>query len=233
MKNIMARGGIEFVAVLLGITGGLWSEKQSEINKTLEQERTALIAIKESLVADSSSITGIIRSIDSEQESTKLFLSHISKDTSLSSEKLNSAVWDLMYFNYLPQDRSVYESQIQNAGKKIIQIDSVSQAISSVYDYIYKHLDKVFMMQYEVMSVPTQKAYINAGGYLDSDKFSMTKSLNFNQELMFEKVLSNKQFISQIVIHYDTNFFIGREYNRALRYVRRAINYIDDYIKKA
>ncbi len=214
----------------MGISAGLWAEKQSEVNQTLEREKTALIGIKESLIADSTQITGIIKSIDHEQINTNHFLRHLSKDTTLSLEALNVAVWDLMYFNYLPQDRSIYESQIQNAGKRIIQVDSVSEAISSVYDFIYKHLDKVFMMQFEVLSIPTQKAFTSSGGYLDTKRFSITKSLNFNQKKMFEKVLSNEQFISQVAIHYDTNFFIREEYNRALRFVRRAINYIDDYL---
>ena len=29
MKNILARGGIEIIAVFIGISGGLWTENQS------------------------------------------------------------------------------------------------------------------------------------------------------------------------------------------------------------
>ena len=42
MKNILARGGIEFLAVLLGITGSLWidnNQKESDI----ELERTKIL----------------------------------------------------------------------------------------------------------------------------------------------------------------------------------------------
>ena len=230
MKNTLARGGIEIIAVFLGISGGLWSEKQSELNKTLESEKTALAAIKESLIGDSTQIAGIVESIDKELINTNKFLMHLSNDTTLSLNSLNATIWDLMYFQYLPQDRSIYESQIQNAGKKIIQVDSVSQAISSVYDYYYKHLDKVFEMQYEVMAIATQNAFLNAGGYMDSKRFSITESLNFDQKKMFDKVLKNKKFISQVVIHYDTNFFIKNQYRRALWYLRRAIFYIEDYL---
>jgi len=52
MKNILTRGGIEIIAVFIGISGGLWSEKQSELNKTLDSEKTALLSIRESLVSD-------------------------------------------------------------------------------------------------------------------------------------------------------------------------------------
>ena len=38
MKNILARGGIEFLAVLLGITASLWIDKNQRLTDT-EQER--------------------------------------------------------------------------------------------------------------------------------------------------------------------------------------------------
>jgi len=67
MKNILTRGGIEIIAVFIGISGGLWSEKQSELNKTLDSEKTALLSIRESLVSDSSSVFGIIESINKDK----------------------------------------------------------------------------------------------------------------------------------------------------------------------
>ena len=39
MKNILARGGIEFLAVLLGITGSLWIDKNQR-QSDIEEERT-------------------------------------------------------------------------------------------------------------------------------------------------------------------------------------------------
>ena len=36
MKNMLARGGIEFLAVLLGITGSLWIDQNQEIRKEKE-----------------------------------------------------------------------------------------------------------------------------------------------------------------------------------------------------
>ena len=83
------------------------------------------------------------------------------------------------------------------------------------------------------MAISTQNAFLNAGGYMDSERFSITKTLNFDQKKMFDKVLKNEKFISQVVIHYDTNFFIKNQYKDALWYVRRAILYIDDYLKKS
>ena len=230
MKNIFTRGGIEIIAVFIGISGGLWSEKQLELNKTLESEHTALISIKKSLVSDSTSVYGIIKSIEKEQKNIDLFLQHISKDTILSVKKLNSIMWDILYFQYLVQDKSIYESQIKNAGKKIIQVDSVSAAISTVYDYIYKHLDNIFLMQKDMMSTKTMETFTEAGGYLDTKRFSISESLNRDQLLMFTNVFQDIKFISQVTFHYDTNFFIKNQYKRGLNILRHAIKSIDDYL---
>ena len=229
MKNLLTRGGIEIIAVFIGISGGLWSEKQSELNKIIKSEETALISIKEALVSDSTSVYWIIKSIEKEQENTDLFLKHISKDTVLSEKELNARMWDLAYFQYLVQDKSIYESQIKNAGKKIIQVDSVSATISNVYDYLYKHLDNIFIMQKE-LSTKTVEAFTDAGGYMDSKRFSITNSLNIDQSAMFSSSFQNLKFISQLTFHYDTNFFIKRQYERGLEIIRSAIESTETYL---
>ena len=229
MKNLLTRGGIEIIAVFIGISGGLWSEKQSELNKIIKSEETALISIKEALVSDSTSVYWIIKSIEKEQENTDLFLKHISKDTVLSEKELNTRMWDLAYFQYLVQDKSIYESQIKNAGKKIVQVDSVSAAISNVYDYLYKHLDNIFIMQKE-LSTKTVEAFTDAGGYMDSKRFSITNSLNIDQSAMFSSSFQNLKFISQLTFHYDTNFFIKRQYERGLKIISSAIESIETYL---
>ena len=38
MKNILARGGIEFLAVLLGISGSLWLDDRSTFNQERKYE---------------------------------------------------------------------------------------------------------------------------------------------------------------------------------------------------
>ena len=47
MKNILARGGIEFIAVLLGISISLWIEKNnqaSELNDKIEEVHNIILA---------------------------------------------------------------------------------------------------------------------------------------------------------------------------------------------
>ena len=39
MKNILARGGIEFLAVLLGISGSLWIDQNQEVRQKKKYEQ--------------------------------------------------------------------------------------------------------------------------------------------------------------------------------------------------
>ena len=149
MNKLLTRGGIEIIAVFIGISGGLWSEKQIELKKTLKAEKIALSSIYDELVSDSTSLSSIVSSIENEQNNIQNLLKHISSDTVLSDSQLNAFIFDMMYFGYLTYDNSFYEGLIKGAGKKIIQKDSVSSAISSVYESTYKHLGNMFDIQKE------------------------------------------------------------------------------------
>lgn len=50
MKNLFARGGIEFLAVLLGISGSLWMENNRQVKLEDEQIYNTLYSLKEELV---------------------------------------------------------------------------------------------------------------------------------------------------------------------------------------
>ena len=50
MKNIFARGGIEFLAVLLGISGSLWIDKNQELRKENNYQKTILESIHNDII---------------------------------------------------------------------------------------------------------------------------------------------------------------------------------------
>ena len=230
MNKLLTRGGIEIIAVFIGISGGLWSEKQIELNKTLKVEKIALKSIRDEFVSDSTNLFGIVNAIENEQKEISVFLKHISGDTSLTDEKLNSLIFEMIYFAYLTYDKSVYESLIKGAGKKIIQNDSVSSSISSIYEATYKHLENVFDMQKDLIATRTYDAFVESGGYLDTKRFSISKSLDLNQNEMFSRALKDKKFITQVSFHYDTNYFILNQYKWALKEVKATIGVIDNYL---
>ena len=50
MKNILARGGIEFIAVLLGISGSLWMENSKKLNIENEKIYSTLSSLNQELI---------------------------------------------------------------------------------------------------------------------------------------------------------------------------------------
>ena len=60
MKNILARGGIEFVAVLLGISGSLWVEDWRENRDTQLRIVEDYVNIQEEIKYDIINIDNII-----------------------------------------------------------------------------------------------------------------------------------------------------------------------------
>ena len=52
MKNIIARGGVEFIAVLLGISGSLWIDNNKDIKELNYQIERSLYALSETLKSD-------------------------------------------------------------------------------------------------------------------------------------------------------------------------------------
>ena len=60
MRNILARGGIEFLAVLLGISGSLWIENNKELAELNKQINHSLIALSSSLKTDKQIIENAI-----------------------------------------------------------------------------------------------------------------------------------------------------------------------------
>ena len=66
MKNIIARGGIEFLAVLLGISGSLWLDDRSTYTQERKYEIEAYQRLSNALTLD---IEGLVKaSFDQEAE---------------------------------------------------------------------------------------------------------------------------------------------------------------------
>jgi hypothetical protein len=150
MKNILARGGIEFLAVLLGITLSLWIDninKQSELDKEIHKSLSALSDELEIKIADLSKQRGRF------EKSIKI----IEKTLTLKSLKgFNHAQLDEIFdsvINHLMDDykHSVYKSleisgliySIQNINLRNKIIRLYSEHFSTLGDALNYNLDVI------------------------------------------------------------------------------------------
>ena len=135
MKNIIAKGGIEFLAVLIGITSSLWIDDYSTSLNDKKQGKDALVNISVSLNKDLKQIDNVIRDLNNEitmLDSMIYNFNSLSKDSVASyMDKINT------YFTFYP-NLSTYET-LKNTGQlyKISDLD-ILEKIVNIYEMIYK-----------------------------------------------------------------------------------------------
>ena len=138
MKNILAKGGIEFLAVLIGITSSLWIDDYSTSLNDKKKEKEALINISGSLNKDLKHIDWVIRDLNNVNtmlDSMIYNFNSLPKDSVASfMEKINT------YFLFYP-NLSTYET-LKNTGQlyKISDLD-ILEKIVNIYDMFYKTIE--------------------------------------------------------------------------------------------
>jgi hypothetical protein len=138
MKNIIAKGGIEFLAVLIGITSSLWIDDYSTSLNDKKQGQEALVNISVSLNQDLKHIDWVIRDLNN---ANTMLDSMIYNFNSLSKDSIASYLDRTnMYLVFSPRI-STYET-LKNTGQlyKISDLD-ILKKIVNIYDMFYKVIE--------------------------------------------------------------------------------------------
>ena len=134
MKNIIAKGGIEFLAVLIGITSSLWIDDYSTSLNDKKQGKEALVNISVSLNQDLKHIDWVIRDLNN---ANTMLDSMIYNFNSLSKDSVASYLDRTnMYLVFSPRI-STYET-LKNTGQlyKISDLN-ILEKIIGIYDMNY------------------------------------------------------------------------------------------------
>ena len=142
MKNILARGGIEFIAVLLGLSGSLWIDGVSKNNAQREEFYQDLIAINNELIDDLSVVSEKIKYNENKLKEIREFLTIFEK-SKIGKEALDTVA----FFKEPLGNRSFF-------GKKSAYLSSKSagnlnrtsnlnivHALTRLYDQTYVRMD--------------------------------------------------------------------------------------------
>ena len=77
MKNTLARGGVEFLAVLFGITISLWVEDWRQDRDIQDKILEDYINIRDEIEIDIKNIDRIIASVDKQSELLKTLIKYL------------------------------------------------------------------------------------------------------------------------------------------------------------
>ena len=157
MKNILARGGIEFIAVLLGISGSLWIDQKQELRQKNEYEVTLL----NSIYSDINQTEKFLESRDRAFQADSIWMKYFSinwdnmnvDSVAIALSKQKPFVFNTLFFDYreFHPPLSSIEMIMQDGSLKEIQNIEIRKKINNLYKtdlgFVLKNVQSEIDMQ--------------------------------------------------------------------------------------
>ena len=142
MKNILARGGIEFLAVLLGLSGSLWIDDVSKKNAQRKEFYQDLIAINNELLDDLNVVSDKIEYNETKLKEIREFLSifersRIGKEALDTIALFKEPLGNRSFFG----KKSAYLSSKSSGNFNRTSNLKIVQALTNLYDQTYVRMD--------------------------------------------------------------------------------------------
>ena len=142
MKKILARGGIEFLAVLLGLSGSLWIDDTSKKNAQKKEFYQDLIAINNELIDDLKVVSEKIEWNENKLKEIREFLLIFERS------KIEKEALDTIFFFKRPLanrsffgKKSAYSSSKSSGNLNRTGNLNIVQALTKLYDETYVRMD--------------------------------------------------------------------------------------------
>jgi len=187
MKNIFARGGIEFLAVFLGIALSFyveeWQNTNDQKNLLNKDCKNILLDVNE----DINTISNVIKSNKDDLKSCNAILSNVEDITSIKVDSVLLNLYSLGYPTFFGITKS-YKLSYSTGRLNLYGDDVLISEISRLYDHYYERL-KINSDLYDQVSLRFFDTYLNKNiGYArygDYDKDDL-------EEFFSEKVFTNE-----------------------------------------
>ena len=224
MKNIIAKGGIEFLAVLIGITSSLWIDDYSTSLNDKKQGQEALVNISVSLNNDLQRCDWPIRDLNN---ANTMLDSMIYNFNSLSKDSVASYLDRTnMYLVFSPRI-STYET-LKNTGQlyKISDLN-ILEKIIGIYDMHYSWI-KNMADEDERNILILQDHLIEHYDIVPSDIWFI-KLRDLDKE--YDKLKNDQKYFNYLTVSYKTKLFAIENINVTKKRIVKILTEIDLSIK--
>ena len=145
MKNTLARGGVEFIAVLLGITLSLYIDKQIEESSMLKTEKSLLSDLQVSLNQDMDYAQLVLKDMLGSIDSQEILINLDCSDAKniKPKELMTLLVSVFKGSNSLFPRYGVYRSLVSNSEMKYIENQQLKDKLIDLYDFKFKRYENV------------------------------------------------------------------------------------------
>ena len=201
MKNIIARGGVEFIAVLLGISGSLWSDNNKDLKELNYQIERSLYALSETLKSDKKVLEKYIN-IDFKKKI--VHFEYIQNDDSVkysSDTRLRKAFENTTTNAGIRLDNTIFNS-LESLGLIYkIEDDSLRNGILNLYQKRYVFLKEI--TDYHLHTIQQMDEVI-------LENFVMSKetrmwNLDYSNNMTRKNIIENQLFQNYLAANKSTH----------------------------
>ena len=140
MKNILARGGIEFLAVLLGITISLWVEDWRENRDVQLRIVEDYVNIQEEIKSDIINIDNIIGLVKKQILHLEKLIKYSKKEIKFDYNDITANLKEITSPTFFGTQTG-YNASVSSGRLNSSQNMSISNEISLLYEHYYKRLN--------------------------------------------------------------------------------------------
>jgi hypothetical protein len=172
MKNILARGGIEFLAVLLGITLSLFIDQKIEDSSIAKNEKSLLSDLQVSLNQDIDYANGILDHLKASIDSQKKVMTISCDDAeNMTKEELANYLSEVMRggFSLFPR-YGVYRSLVSNSEMKYIENTELKDKLIDLYDFQFKRYENMDIVMENLYQYELTYFFVDHFGYFEENK---------------------------------------------------------------
>jgi len=201
MKNIIARGGVEFIAVLLGISGSLWIDNNKDLKELNYQIERSLYALSETLKSDKKVLEKYIN-IDFKKKI--VHFEYIQNDDSVknsSDTRLRKAFENTTTNAGIRLDNTIFNS-LESLGLIYkIEDDSLRNGILNLYQKRYVFLKEI--TDYHLHTIQQMDEVI-------LENFVMSKetrmwNLDYSNNMTRKNIIENQLFQNYLAANKSTH----------------------------
>ena len=145
MKKILARGGIEFLAVLLGISLSLYIDNKIEESSILKNERSLLSDLQVSLNQDMNYAQLVLDDINQSLDAQQYLINYKCNDVNSMSSKELAKLFRSVFkgsTSLFPR-YGVYRSLVSNSEMKYIENQDLKDRLIDLYDFKFKRYENI------------------------------------------------------------------------------------------
>ena len=223
MKNIIARGGVEFIAVLLGISGSLWIDNNKDIKELNYQIERSLYALSETLKSDKKVLEKYIN-IDFKKKI--VHFEYIQNDDSVkysSDTRLRKAFENTTTNAGIRLDNTIFNS-LESLGLIYkIEDDSLRNGILNLYQKRYVFLKEI--TDYHLHTIQQMDEVI-------LENFVMSKetrmwNLDYSNNMTRKNIIENQLFQNYLAANKSTHSILEFLCKSILKDVNKLIDQLN------